>query len=114
MAEAAVTKLDPVYPGFVNLKRIEDGTFVLTVRADATQRGGFYVCGFAADAGKPGRCVPGDRNCNNYCNMAPQKGPMQDHPNRCTHTKVGDTVELRLSSPAVSEFLNAADDLLAE
>jgi len=23
-------------------------------------------------------CHPGDANCNNYCNMAPQKGPMAD------------------------------------
>lgn len=25
-------------------------------------------------------CHPGDAVCNNYCNLAPQKGPMQDHP----------------------------------
>lgn len=25
-------------------------------------------------------CHPGDAVCNNYCNLAPQKGPMADHP----------------------------------
>jgi hypothetical protein len=25
-------------------------------------------------------CHPGDANCNNYCNLAPQKGPMADAP----------------------------------
>ena len=27
-------------------------------------------------------CNPGDALCNNYCNMAPQKGPMAPHPPR--------------------------------
>ena len=27
-------------------------------------------------------CHPGDAICNNYCNMAPQKGPMADMPPR--------------------------------
>lgn len=25
-------------------------------------------------------CHPGDAVCNNYCNLASQKGPMADHP----------------------------------
>jgi len=25
-------------------------------------------------------CQPGDATCNNYCNMAPQKGPMAKYP----------------------------------
>lgn len=25
-------------------------------------------------------CRPGDATCNNYCNLAPQKGPMQPYP----------------------------------
>lgn len=25
-------------------------------------------------------CHPGDSTCNNYCNLAPQKGPMAKHP----------------------------------
>lgn len=25
-------------------------------------------------------CFPGDDACNNYCNRAPQKGPMAEHP----------------------------------
>lgn len=41
-----------------------------------------YVCGYASDKGQPGRCTPGDDRCNNYCNMAPAKGPMQPHPAR--------------------------------
>lgn len=39
-----------------------------------------YICGYASDKGAPGRCTPGDDRCNNYCNLAPTKGPMQPHP----------------------------------
>lgn len=41
---------------------------------------GVYICGYARDKGQPGRCTPGDEHCNNYCNMAPEKGPMQRSP----------------------------------
>lgn len=44
---------------------------------------GIYVCGHARDKGQPGRCTPGDDRCNNYCNLAPQKGPVQAAPAEC-------------------------------
>lgn len=34
MSVAALTKTDPSYPGYVNLQRLNDGAFVLTVRGD--------------------------------------------------------------------------------
>lgn len=40
----------------------------------------FYICGFAHQKGEAGRCTPGDEHCNNYCNMAPQKGSMKCRP----------------------------------
>ena len=81
-------------PEFVNFTQDGDEVIV-TVRAPATRREGAYVCAHARDAG-PGRCVPGGPTCNNYCNMAPQKGPMADHPFRCTHVDCGATVSMRL------------------
>ena len=77
------------YPGYVSINCDKDGNVAVTVREASTVREGVYVCGFAADKGKPGRCTPGDQFCNNYCNMAPSKGPMQDHPLSCTDVYEG-------------------------
>ena len=77
------------YPGYVSINRDQNGDITVTVREAARVREGVYVCGFAADKGKPGRCTPGDQFCNNYCNMAPLKGAMQDSPLRCTHVDEG-------------------------
>lgn len=80
------------YPGYVSINRLENGDVEVTVRAAPTEYEGSRVCAFKHQAGEPGRCTPGDEHCNNYCNMAPQKGPMQDHPLRCEHVKEGATV----------------------
>jgi len=79
------------YPGYVSINRNADGDVAVTVREAPTVRDGFYICGFSADKGKPGRCTKGDDRCNNYCNMAPEKGPMQDHPAPCVQTFEGKT-----------------------
>lgn len=80
------------YPGYVSINRTPEGDIAVTVREAPTVRDGSYVCGFAADKGKPGRCTKGDDRCNNYCNMAPEKGPMQDHPLPCTQVFEGRSV----------------------
>lgn len=95
---AAYTKAGAEYPGYVNATREDDGTVSLTVRADPQKREGCFICGHASDKGKLGRCTPGDDNCNNYCNMAPQKGPMQDAPLPCTQIFEGDTSVIALSA----------------
>lgn len=98
---AAHTNLDPIYPGYVNISRDEDGSVIVSVRSDPTTHPNrAYICGYAADRGKPGRCTPGDESCNNYCNMAPQKGPMQDHPLPCSQTFCGETAAVRLDDGA--------------
>lgn len=45
-----------------------------TPTPDESNRPCVMVCGVD--------CRPGDANCNNYCNMAPQKGSMADMPQR--------------------------------
>jgi len=95
---AAHTTLAPVYPGYVNVSREDDGSVVVTARGDPNVRDGAYVCGYAADKGNPGRCTPGDDRCNNYCNRAPQNGPMVDHPAPCTQIHPGETITVRLSA----------------
>lgn len=81
------------YPGFVNLTRNEDGTYTLTVRGDPEAREGIHVCGQT--------CLPGGPTCNNYCNLAPAKGPMQPSPERCTHVKCGEQVTITLTGEAL-------------
>ncbi|MGN6770584.1 MAG: hypothetical protein ACTHJQ_12180 [Rhizobiaceae bacterium] len=103
---AACTTLAPFYPGYLNFSRDDDGSVVLIARGDpevAEDRS--YICGFARDKGQPGRCTPGDENCNNYCNMAPQKGRMQDHPKPCSQTFEGKTVSVRLTADEWTQFL---------
>jgi hypothetical protein len=83
------------YPPYANIT-IDGDEVTITVREAPKIREGCYVCGYAADRGQPGRCTPGDANCNNYCNMAPEKGPMQDHPLPCTHIDCGQTVQMTM------------------
>lgn len=72
-----------------------------------------YICGYETDKGKPGRCTPGDAHCNNYCNMAPEKGSMQSVPVQYDYTKsVEDEVahlkkELERAYRAIYGFHNA-------
>jgi hypothetical protein len=105
---AAHTNLDQQYPGYINFSREDDGTVSVHFRGDPSVVYGCYVCGFAADRGSPGRCTPGDEHCNNYCNMAPQKGPMQDSPNDCSHVREGKTATLTLSAADFAAFLSSA------
>lgn len=105
----AYTKVDPIYPGFINFTPADDGGVTIHLRGDPTQQNGAYVCGYSNDQGLPGRCSPGDENCNNYCNLAPSKGPMQPRPKPCQHTKCGDTTSLVLSA---AEWASLKDQIL--
>lgn len=97
------------YPGYVSINRLENGDVAISVREEPTTVEGGHVCAHAKDAG-PGRCTPGGPTCNNYCNMAPQKGPMQDHPLPCTHTREG--ARARFVVPAADwQRLKAVADL---
>lgn len=106
----AHTNLDPQYPGYVNFTRQDDGTVTVIVRGDPTKVEGGYVCGYTAAKGQPGRCTPGDERCNNYCNMAPAKGPMRDAPADCSHVREGATVSLKLSAADFDAVIAAAAD----
>ena len=76
----------PTYPGFVSINTDENGDIVVTVREPPTVQDGIYICSHQSG---PGRCVKGGPTCNNYCNMAPEKGPMQDHPLDCKQVYEG-------------------------
>lgn len=86
------------YPGYINFTREDDGSVTVHFRGEPSKREGCYVCGYAADKGKPGRCTPGDDRCSNYCNEAPQKGPMQKAPRDCTQVFEGATATLKLAA----------------
>jgi hypothetical protein len=110
----AYTKPGGSYPGYINASRSGD-RIVLTVRGDPTHRDAAFICGYARDKGQIGRCTPGDEHCNNYCNMAPEKGPMQDHPKRCEQIIEAKTVTLSLSADewvAVVAVINGGQDAI--
>jgi hypothetical protein len=108
---AACTTLAPISPGYVNVSRDDDGSVIITVRGDPeTHADRAYICGHSVDRGKPGRCTPGDERCNNYCNLAPEKGPMVDHPAPCSQTFEGKTAAVRLSA---EEWVRLFSELLA-
>jgi len=92
-------------PGYINFTREDDGSVSVHLRGNPSTVDGFYICGHASDKGQPGRCTPGDDHCNNYCNLAPQKGPMQPHPAKCSHVKVGATAMLTLSAADFDSFI---------
>ncbi|MBZ9683191.1 hypothetical protein LB531_21265 [Mesorhizobium sp. CO1-1-2] len=105
---AAYTTMEPLYPAFVNISRDDDGSVVIYVRANPeTHADRVHICGYAADKGKPGRCTPGDERCNNYCNMAPDKGPMADRPTPSSQTFVGNTAAARLTGDEWEKLLGA-------
>ena len=99
----AYTKLDSIYPGYINIRRTDDG-ILITLRGDPIKRESSYICGYIKDKGKHGRCTPGDEHCNNYCNMAQEKGPMQDIPNECVQVHEGETTTILLKEEEFKEL----------
>lgn len=93
----AYTKIAGLHPGYVNVSRNGE-TVILTVRGDPkVKEDSAFICTNAKDAG-PGRCFAGDENCNNYCNMAPEKGPMQDRPKATRQVWPGETVSVSFTA----------------
>jgi len=76
----------PSYPGFISINGDESGNVVVTIRESPTVRDSVYICSHESG---PGKCTAGGPTCNNYCNMAPQKGPMQDRPLPCQQVLEG-------------------------
>lgn len=72
-----------IYPAYLNIS-LEDGRIVVTLRGNAVETTGVRVCGVS--------CHPGGEACNNYCNQAPQKGPMAPRPASYNFMKEGATV----------------------
>lgn len=105
---AAHTNPGADYPGYINFTREDDGAITVHFRGDPSAADGCYVCGNARDKGQPGRCTPGDDRCNNYCNLAPEKGPMQKAPADCSHVREGATATLKLSPEDFATLLNEA------
>ena len=98
----AFTALGGSYPEYISVNETDDpNLFTITVRSPPTVEKGAYVCGHARDKGQPGRCTAGDERCNNYCNMAPQKGPMVDHPAPCEHVREGSSAMITLTMPQI-------------
>lgn len=89
----AYTAPGTTYPGYVSINRDANGDVSVTVRSAGTgPHKGVRVCRNRADA-TGWDCYPGGPGCNNYCNMAPQKGPMQDRPESIEYYKEGVTSE---------------------
>ena len=84
------------YPEYFNATRDGDEVVITVREAPTIREDSTFICGFARDRGKPGRCTPGDACCNNYCNMAPEKGPMQDHPAKCRRVFEGKSLQMRM------------------
>lgn len=92
------------YPAYVNLS-LDGNEVVVTLRAAATKREGVFVCGYhPRDTRTPGRCTPGNKHCNNYCNTRPGE-PMPDAPRDHTHIDCGATVSMRLPLAEASKLL---------
>ena len=94
------------YPEYISVNETDDpNLFTITVRSAPTKRDGSYICGYARDKGQPGRCTPGDDRCNNYCNMAPEKGRMQDHPLSCQHVDEGPSAVITLTMAQIDQLV---------
>jgi hypothetical protein len=108
MSIFAYTASGVIYPEYISVNETGDpNLFRITVRSAPTKQRGCYICGYAADKGKPGRCTPGDDRCNNYCNMAPEKGRMQDAPQSCEHIREGSVATITLTKEHMQEIAAA-------
>lgn len=100
------------YPPYINIGVTSDGAVRVTLRARAKSHHGVYVCGYhPRDSRTAGRCTPGNQHCNNYCNMSPERGPMQDSPRDCVHIDCGPVVAADFDREAMIQVL---EETLAE
>lgn len=90
----AYTALDPQYPPYMNI-RVEDDHVIVAIRsAPKVFENRSYLCSYKTG---PGRCQPGGPNCNNYCNMHPDKNlRMADRPLPCTQVLEGSYASCRI------------------
>ncbi|API58849.1 hypothetical protein BSL82_05610 [Tardibacter chloracetimidivorans] len=86
------------YPGYVSINRNAAGDVEVTVRSAPTEVDGIRICGQT--------CRPGGDFCNNYCNLAPEKGPMADR--ALPHTFVREGITSSFTIPA-AEWAAFAD-----
>lgn len=96
------------YPEYISVNETDDPDLIsVTVRSKPAVRAGVYICGYARDKGHPGRCTPGDERCNNYCNMAPEKGKMADSPLPCHQVEEGSQAVITLTIGQTEELAGA-------
>lgn len=96
------------YPEYISVNETDDpDLFTITVRSPPTVRDGAFICGNPSDKGQPGRCTAGDDNCNNYCNMAPERGKMADAPMPCRHVREGATASITLRMDQIDHLTGA-------
>ncbi len=65
------------YPGYINFTREDDGSVSVHLRGDPERRMASTSAAMPIRRGIRA-AARRDEHCNNYCNMAPEKGPMQD------------------------------------
>lgn len=103
---AAHTNPGSQYPGYINFTREDDGAVTVILRSEPNKWQASYICGYASDKDKPGRCTPGDERCNNYCNLAPQKGQMPGAPMPCEQVREGGIARLVLSAADFEKLIS--------
>lgn len=97
---------DSENPGFFRVRSFQDGSVLIAIRKKPVhEKKGFYVCSYERDKGRPGRCTPGGSRCNNYCNMAPEKGPVAAHPMPYLEEREGDSIQLVLEKEEWEKLL---------
>lgn len=104
---AALTNPGAGYPGYINVTQNDEGLIVITVRGDPEiRKDSSYICGHPEkDKGAPGRCTPGDERCNNYCNLAPGKGPMANSPMTTDQCYQGELAQLTITREQLESLL---------
>lgn len=106
MKMIAYTAPGAEYPEYLNAQVVDGKVRVIVREAPTVRENGSRICAHPKDRG-PGRCVPGEETCNNYCNMAPDKGPMADRPAPCRQVFEGKTLEIDIP---LSEWQRMMED----
>lgn len=94
------------FPEYVSINRLDNGEVSITIREKPSSGSGARICRNKGDAGAYD-CFPGGPHCNNYCNMAPSKGPMQDAPAAVDWVKPGAVAEIVLPAGVWPEDADA-------
>lgn len=93
------------YPPFVNFYE-KDGRVTITLREPQKEVKWANVCSVGFHKrGVLGYCTPGDNNCNNYCNLAPEKGDMQDSPSKVKVPQCGNSLSMQIPLEAFTNLI---------